>query len=307
MVASVKYIFGPVNSRRFGISLGIDLSPESKSCNFDCLYCELKKAEPISLIKREPEVEDIITEIKNYIGVNGYPDVITITANGEPTLYSKLDSLIDELNRIKGNSKTLILSNGSTIKNSETQKTLTKFDMVKISLDAVDQKTFRKINRALKEIQVKDIIQGLKEFRKKFRGELIIEVLLVRYVNDSLENITKTAEILKEIKPDRVDLGTVDRPPAYRVYPLTDKELIDISGYFSGLNVNVIIRGKDSIEEKISLSEEQIIKTVKRRPYTYQDIQNLFDLQTVQKVHKLIKQGILKEIKTQKEIFISAQ
>ncbi|SNZ02238.1 Wyosine [tRNA(Phe)-imidazoG37] synthetase, radical SAM superfamily [Persephonella hydrogeniphila] len=301
----MKYIFGPVNSRRFGISLGIDLSPEVKSCNFDCLYCELERAKPVPRMRNEADTKEIIAEVKEYIRKNGYPDVITVTANGEPTLYPKLDALIDRLNYLKGNSKTLILSNGSTIKDKKMQEILSKFDIVKISLDAVDQKTFEKINRVLKGIYVKDIIEGLKEFRKIFKGELIVEILLVRYINDSIDNILKTAEILKDIKPDRVDLGTVDRPPAYRVYPLSDEELFNIARFFDGLNINVISRGKDSIEEKISLSEEQIIKTIKRRPYTYQDIQNIFDDKTVQKVQKLIKEGILKETRTQKEIFIT--
>ncbi len=302
----MKYIFGPVKSRRFGLSLGIDLSPEEKSCNFDCLYCELKKAKPVSKIKNEPDVEIIIEQIKEYIKNFGYPDVITVTANGEPTLYSDLEKLINNLNEIKGKSKTLILSNGSTINDKKKQEILKKFDMVKISLDAADQKTFKKVNRILDGISVEDIIQGLMQFRKIFSGELIIEILLVRNVNDSLKNIKNLSKVIKEIKPDRIDIGTIDRPPAYNVYPLTDEELIQISTLFEGCNVNVVTREKDSIYENISLSEDEIIQTFKRRPYTYEDIKSVFDKKTLDRIEDLIKNGKLKLRKLKKTVFISS-
>ncbi len=301
----MKYIFGPVKSRRFGLSLGIDLSPEEKSCNFDCLYCELKKGKPVSEIKNEPEVEIIIEQVKEYIKNFGYPDVITVTANGEPTLYSDLEKLINKLNEIKGKSKTLILSNGSTVNNKEKQEILKKFDIVKISLDAADQKTFKKINRVLKGIDVKDIIQGLIQFRKIFSGELIIEILLVRNVNDSMENIKNLSKVLKEIKPDRIDIGTIDRPPAYNVYPLTDEELIRISAFFEGDKVNVVTRGKDNIYKNISLSKDEIIQTFKRRPYTYDDIRSVFDKKTINRIEDLIREGKLRLKKLKETVFVS--
>ncbi|WP_293442530.1 radical SAM protein [Persephonella sp.] len=301
----MRYIFGPVKSRRFGLSLGIDLSPEQKSCNFDCLYCELKKAKPVSKIKNEPDVGDIIKQIKEYIKNFGYPDVITVTANGEPTLYSDLEKLINRLNEIKGKSKTLILSNGSIINDKEKQEILKKFDMVKISLDAADQKTFRKVNRVLDEIHVEDIIQGLIQFRKIYSGQLIIEILLVRNVNDSIENVQNLSKVLKEIKPDRIDIGTIDRPPAYNVSPLTDQELIYLSGFFEGNNINVVTRGKDRIYENISLSEDEIIQTFKRRPYTYEDIKSVFDKKTLNRIENLIRKGKLREIKSNQTVFIT--
>ena len=96
-----KFIFGPVSSRRFGSSLGIDLSPDQKSCNFDCLYCELKKAKAVRTIKNEPKPEVIINELKRALGEFKDIDVITLTANGEPSLYSNLSSLITQINNIK--------------------------------------------------------------------------------------------------------------------------------------------------------------------------------------------------------------
>ncbi len=300
----MKYLFGPVNSRRFGLSLGIDLSPDKKSCNFDCLYCELDKAKPVSMIQNEPDPEEIISEIKHFLQKNPYPEVITITANGEPTLYSKLDILIKKLQKIKGNSKLLILSNGSTIHKKEIQETLKNLDIVKISLDAADQKTFKKVNKTLKDINIKNIIQGLKEFRKIFKGFLIIEILVVKNINDFPENIKNIAEVLKDIQPDRVDLGTIDRPPAYRVFPVSDEELLKLGEYLKDFNLNIITRGKDNILSEFELSEEEILNTFRRRPYTYSDIEKVFNQETVNKIKDMIANGKLIEKKVGDTSFI---
>ncbi|WP_457643441.1 radical SAM protein [Persephonella sp.] len=301
----MQYLFGPVNSRRFGLSLGIDLSPAEKSCSFDCLYCEVGKGKTVNRIKNEPKPEEIIIELKEFIEKHGYPDVITITANGEPTLHSKLEELIDSINRIKGGSKTLILSNGSTINRPDIQRSLGKLDMVKISVDAVDEKAFKKVNRPLENIRLKDILDGLTEFRKNYQGELIVELLFVRNVNDSEENIVKTAQFLKKLKPDRVDIGTVDRPPAYRVKPLTDTELFSIAEFFDGLNVNVVTRGMDGKEGRIELSDSQIIKTLERRPFTVEDLKAVFTENTCIRVKEMVEKGILKEKKVNNRTFIT--
>ncbi len=302
-----KYLFGPVLSRRFGLSLGIDLSPEDKSCNFDCLYCELKKAKPIDKIKNPPKVEDIIKEVKIYLKSNDYPDVITVTANGEPTLYEDLDNLIIELNKIKGRSKTLILSNGSTINNNKVREALKKFDIVKLSLDAADQKTFKKIDRPLKGINIDEIIEGMISFRKEYKGLLVLEVLIVKYVNDKKEAIEKIVEAAKKIKPDRIDLSTVDRPPAYRVFPIDNQTLYDIAKIFEGLNVNVAIRKEGGNIKKIHLEEEDILNAFKKRAYTKHDIKTLFDEKTQGKIENLISLGILKSLNIGNLEFIKYQ
>jgi len=288
------YIFGPVKSRRFGISLGIDLSPDKKSCNFDCLYCELEKAKPVSKIENEPPVEDIIKEVKEFLSKNPYPDVITVTANGEPTLYSKLEELIDKLNQIKNGSKTLILSNGSTINNPSVRKALKKFDIVKLSLDAADEKTFRKVDKPLKGISIAEIIKGMEEFRKEYNGLLIIEILVVKNINDTEENIKNISEVLKRIKPDRVDIGTIDRPPAYRVYPVSNEELYHLASLIEGQNVVVISRKNEPVP-KFSLTKEDIINTLKKRAYTKDDIEELLDENSKKNFIELLKEGKIKE------------
>ncbi len=289
-----KYIFGPVLSRRFGLSLGVDLSPEKKSCNFDCLYCELEKAKQVNKIEKEPNPDDIVKELKDYLSKNQYPDVITITANGEPTLYSKLDELIEKVNQIKGSSKSLILSNASTINDQKVRQALKKFDIVKLSLDAADQKTFEKIDRPLKGIKIEDIINGMISFKKEYSGTLILEVLIVKNINDKKEVIEKVVEAVKKINPDRIDISTVDRPPAYRVYPVDNQTLYEIANMFEGLNVNVATRKYGGQITKVHLDKEDILNTFKRRSYTKNEIEILFDEETKKEINNLIQEGKLK-------------
>ncbi|NPA12815.1 MAG: radical SAM protein, partial [Aquificae bacterium] len=198
-----------------------------------------------------------------------------------------------------------ILTNGSTIHRKEIQDSLKKLDMVKVSLDAVSPDIFKKVNRPLEGIDIKDILKGIKEFRENYKGYLVVEVLLVRDVNDSLDEVKKIASFLKEVKPDRIDLGTVDRPPAYKVKPLTDTELFTLSHLFDKDKVNVVVRGKDNTEAKLSLKDDQILRTFKRRPFTPADIQAVFDRETVERINSLLKGGKLKEKKVGDTVFIS--
>jgi len=297
------YVFGIVNSRRFGKSLGIDLSPSFKQCNFDCLYCELDKSKPTDKMENEPKPEDILKEVEIFLNKYGYPDVITITANGEPTLYSKLNELIDLLNNIKGKSKLLILTNGSTIYRKDIQNSLKKLDIAKVSLDAVSEKLFKKIDKPIDSISVKEIIKGLKEFRKVFKGELIIEILVVKNVNDTVENIKEIKNVLKEIKPDRVDLGTVDRPPAYRVFPVDDNKLLQLGEYLKDFNLNILFR-RSSVNKDIKQTKEEILEILKRRPLTLEELENMVDKNTYRELLNLISKGKLGIIEINKKKFL---
>lgn len=299
-----KYVFGPVNSRRFGVSLGIDLSPDKKSCNFDCLYCELEKAKPVNRIENEPDPYEILEEVKDFLKQNDYPDVITVTANGEPTLYSKLGVLIEELNRIKGSSKTLILSNGSTIVDKSVRDVLKKFDIVKLSLDAVDKVIFQKVDRPLKEVDIDSLVEAMKTFRGEYKGVLVIEVLLVKGINDSEDDIKRLVEKIRYISPDRVDLGTIDRPPAYRVFPVNDKKLLELAGLFEGLNVMVVTRSNIR-KQNYELQEGEILETLSKRPLTEQDIESLYSESTKNRIRNLISKGLVKRRNVGNVVFLT--
>jgi len=291
----VKYTFGPVNSRRFGLSLGIDLSPVSKSCNFDCLYCELKAAKPIDKIKNPPQIKDIINEVKKVLTDKPNIEVITITSNGEPTLYENLDKLVDELNLIKKDKKLLILSNASTIADPKIQEILKKIDIVKLSLDCVSQKCFEKIDRPLEGIKIADIVDGIKTFAKDFKSDLIIEILVVKNVNDKKVEMQMLNIVLQDINPSRIDLGTIDRPPAFDVLPVSSETLKDLSEYFKGLAISIIHKDKPKV--RVTFSQDEILETIKRRPQSQSDVDYLFsDISKKYLVRLLDEKKVVKRV-----------
>ena len=281
-----KTIFGPIQSRRFGLSLGIDLSPDEKSCNFDCLYCELAVAEVTDTIKNPPKVEDILSEVKAALVEFPDVDVITLTANGEPTLYPDLDALVDGLNRVKGDKKLLILSNASTIYHDSMQATLSKIDIVKLSLDCASEGCFKKIDRAMVSIMIADIIEGMKRFRSRYEGDMVIEILVIKGVNDTKEEMQRLNRVLHEIEPDRIDLGSIDRPPAYGVQAVSEEVLKELAEEFSDLPVHLIY--KQAPKKRVDFSEEEIIETVKRRPQSEGDVAHLFSKEAQERLQKLL-------------------
>ncbi len=282
-----KYIFGPIQSRRFGLSLGIDLSPEHKSCNFDCLYCELKPAKVTDSITNPPLVTSVISEVKEALQEYQNIDVITITANGEPTLYPYLDVLVDELNNIKKDKKLLILSNASTISDLKIQEILKKIDIVKLSLDCATAKCFKKIDRPIKNVSIENIINSLVTFRNKFHNTLILEILVVLGVNDKTEEFKALKKALDKINPDRIDLGTIDRPPAYDVKGVSIEKLKELREYLGKHNVSII--HKEKPKSRVDFSKNEILSTIKRRPQSEADIEYLFSKKSKENLISLEK------------------
>lgn len=282
----MKTIFGPINSRRFGSSLGIDLSPSLKQCNFDCLYCELAPSATTDKQTDSVEVSTIIAELKEHL--NDKIDVITITANGEPTLYPHIDELIDEINKIKSGAQTLILTNSATLVDEKVFNSLLKLDQVKLSLDALSESVFKRIDRPHAGIEIKDIVQRVIEFSKTFKGKLFIEILFVHGLNDTEDEIKKLSDVLLKLNVARVDLGTIDRPPAYPVSGLSYKELHNASLLFDA-SLPIHIASRVHAEPNNShYDDEEILNTLDKRPLTMDDINLLFDEESKKRLHNLI-------------------
>ena len=301
MSYSNSIIFGPIPSRRFGISLGVDLSPSSKQCNFDCLYCELERAKTVDNMSIYPTVSDVMIAINESLEKHPKIDVITITANGEPTLYPKLNELINEINKVKGKTKTLILSNGSTIYKKDTFDTLLNFDTVKLSLDCVSEKCFKKLDRIHNNIDTKKIVESMIAFSKRTNNQFVLEILFVKDLNDKTEEINLLYDAVKKINPDRVDIGTIDRPPAYDVKPVSFETLENVANKFVGINVNIAYKNRP--KQTNSFSEEEIISMLKRRPLTIEDIENLFDDLSKKNLKKLVEKKLILTINSSGVIF----
>jgi len=294
----MNIIFGPVHSRRFGKSLGVDLSPGKKQCNFDCLYCELDPAKTMDTYDDVVSVDEITSALKSALKEHDDIDFITLTANGEPTLYPHLSELIDEINTFKGTTKTLILSNAATIDDAKTQEALLKLDEVKLSLDCATQKCLKKLDRSHTGIDVENIKAGMLEFKNRYKGPLVIEILIVKTLNDSKEEVAKLNKYLLKLQPTRIDIGTIDRPPAFDVKPVSYEELLYISHLFdASLPIYIASRKKADIEPS-SYSEEQILETLSKRPLSPEDIEALCDKESQKRVEDLLKQSKIKLVET---------
>jgi len=297
----VNIIFGPIPSRRFGMSLGIDLSPTSKQCNFDCLYCELQYAKTVSKQTQVISVEEIISQLKTALKNHPNIDVITFTANGEPSLYPHLEELIDQVDKIKGDIKTLILSNGANIYHQDIQKVLSKIDIVKLSLDCTSEKCFKKLDRVNSSVDCSKIVDGMVEFRALHKKQLIIEILFVKNLNDNDTEIKQLHEALQRVQPNRIDVGTIDRPPAYEVEAISYEKLVSIANIFS--NLPVTIAHKNKIVNKQSYTKDEILTLLARRPLTKEDVENIFDEKTILELNELIKSDKISAVNNNNVVF----
>ncbi|EAI4690844.1 MULTISPECIES: radical SAM protein [Campylobacter] len=288
----MKILFGPVSSRRFGRSLGIDLSPSEKQCNFDCVYCELVQKKAQEKQDEIISIDKIISEVKAVLEKNVEFDFLTLTANGEPSLYPYLNELILSLRSIAKDKKLLILSNGTAVLDEDKFNALLKLDVVKFSLDSAVAKTFYRIDRALKNIDLEKMIEKMADFRARFNGDLIMEILVVKDLNDNEEEFKALNQALKKIMPLRVDLSTIDRPPAYAVKKVSEEKLLKLSKLIDSTPVLLAKRHYEG--EKLNFNKEELLKMLHLRSQSEIDIEAKFDEQSKTLLNQLIKEKKVK-------------
>jgi len=282
--------------------MGIDLLPP-KTCNFNCIYCEINQAPKLSCERGEHVPTDIIlAEIDDLLANEERVrvlDIFTITASGEPTLHTGIGRIIRHLKE-KSDKPVAILTNGSQLYLQEVRDDLSAADIVIPSLDAARPESFRKVNRPAKcSADLETIIRGIADFSHNFSGEIWLEILLVENVNDTPEDIDALRRAIKRIKPTRVQLNTVARPPFEEfARPLTRKRMEEIKekiakGYegpvdiLAGTKETEVIdkgKGRDGDSGKLSPEtfEEEIREMLLRRPCTVMDISSTLNLETEQ-------------------------
>lgn len=296
-------IFGPVHSRRFGVSLGVDLSSSGKQCNFDCLYCELSPMQAISHQHSITPLKEIIDDLKEALLKHPAIDVITLTANGEPTMYPFLDELIESIDSFKGDIQTLILSNSASLSDEKIASTLLKLDQVKLSLDAATPDIFRKIDRPAEGININQIIDAIQRFSQAYTGKLFIEILFVRGLNDTLEEVAALNRALQNVRCERIDIGTIDRPPAYPVQGLEFHELYALSQHFDPLLPIHIVSRTHATAIPSSFSRDDILTTLDKRPLTDDDINALFDETSKKEFQNLLNEGKITQVERSNIVF----
>ena len=302
----MKYLFGPVPSRRLGLSLGVDILP-AKTCNMNCIYCEIGTGKKIySQAPSSPEPREILNEIKEFSASSKRRfDCLTFTASGEPTLHTDLALLIKEGKRITGKPVT-VLTNSSTVSRKDIRETLCLADIVLPSLDAATPETFRKINRPHPDIKIRSIIDGLSRLRKEMDGQMWLEILLVNGINDTEKELLALREATAIIAPHRIQLNTVVRPPAEKwAKPVTKKGMEKIRS-FLGEKAEIVIDFNAQVESGCQLIlESEILDTLRRRPLTLQDLNGLFGrYEQIKKILlRLLKEGDIEERRVQGRVF----
>jgi wyosine [tRNA(Phe)-imidazoG37] synthetase (radical SAM superfamily) len=210
----MKFIYGPVKSRRLGSSLGVTLTPH-KTCCFNCVYCQLGKTTVNTLERQEFfKVEDIIAELKNFLAaadLKAEPiNYITLSGSGEPTLYSKIGEVIQNIKKIT-NIPVAVITNGSLLSREEVRRELLAAEVIMPTLNAVTPDAFAKICRPHADLNLENIINGLIALRREYQGRLYLEIMLVKDVNDRIKDIEKLKEAVDLINPDKIYLVLPER------------------------------------------------------------------------------------------------
>ena len=267
MTTDYKYLFGPVPSRRLGRSLGIDVSP-FKTCSFDCLYCQCGYTTNKTLERSEfVPLEDVCAEFEQWLVEDGNADVITFAGSGEPTLYSRLGKLISFIKK-KTDLPVIVLSNGTMLHRQLVRDDLMKADIVKTTLSAWDEESFQKIHRPAAGLTFDQLLAGIREFRREYRGELWLEVFLIDDLNSAPDQVAKIAAVAREIGPDKIHLNTAVRPPAdAQVLPVPKGQLDLLSSLFTP-PAEIIASFKSAPSEKKDISAETLAGLIHRHPAT---------------------------------------
>jgi len=267
-----SYIYGPVPSRRLGLSLGVDIVP-AKICTLDCTYCQVGRTTQKSIIRQDfVDIAAVLRELQEKLGAGLQADHVTIGGSGEPTLNSRLGELIDGIRRLT-KIPVAILTNGTLLYRQDVRAECAKADVVCPTLDAAEAAVFEAVHRPAPGITIEKLVSGLTQFRRGYTGQIWLEVFLVAGVNTDARQIEKVKALIRQIRPDKVHLNTAVRPPAEPDVQAVPVERMNAIAREIGGNCEVIgapPAGRDGRRAK--RAEADLLSVLKRRPCSVQDI-----------------------------------
>ena len=276
-----KYLFGPVPSRRLGMSLGVDLVPH-KVCSLDCVYCECGATTKLTLDRKEYILYNKVTaELKHFFSENPDPDYITFSGSGEPTLNSRIGDVLNFIKKNKPHIPIAVLTNGTLLTDEKVRAELMHADVVLPSLDAALQTSFNKINKPNKQIDIDNYIDGIATFSKMFKGEIWLEILIIPEFNDSEEDLKALKDAVLKISPTKIQLNTLDRPGTLDGLHSAGKEqLQNIINFWNFNNAETIASVPERQKEKSYRkdTETAILETIARRPCTLDDLHKILGI-----------------------------
>lgn len=308
-VLNESVIFGPVPSRRLGASLGVNNIPPKK-CTYSCLYCQLGRTTEL-LFERESYYSpvDLVNlacqKVSSLMDSGIALDYITFVADGEPTLDSNLGKEIDLLHTT--GIPIAVISNASLIWRDDVRADLCKADWVSLSVNAVTPQIWRGVNRPHGKLELKKILEGIKEFSASFAGRLVTETMLLAGMNDGDDEISKIADFIVEIEPDITYLSIPTRPPAEQVSPPAEQALnaayqafskkLDNVEYLIGYEGDAFAASGDSARDLLSITA---VHPMRRDAVERLLISNGQDIQVLK---TLLQEGLLKETKYEGTLF----
>ncbi len=308
-----KYLFGPVPSRRLGMSLGIDLVPH-KVCSLNCIYCECGRTTKLTLEREEYiPYDEVEKELRHYMNRNQAPDYMTFSGSGEPTLNSRIGDVLAFIKSDYPDIPVAILTNGTLLYQKQVRSEILLADVVLPSLDAASDSTFRKINRPFHRLNVSEHLQGLIDFRKEFRGEIWLEVLIIPGLNDSDEELLLLKKAIEKINPDSIQLNTLDRPGAVEGLKAASRpELQRIVDLWKLVNVEIIAAVPERKEKKSYRDdiESAIYETISRRPCTLDDLSRILGIH-INEINKYLGalegEGKIESVHRQRGVFYQSR
>lgn len=275
MSSNLKYIFGPVPSRRLGESLGISPIPE-KTCNYSCVYCQLGRTNKRTIERGEFfPLEKILEEFDSIEDVDSKCDVITIVGEGEPTLYSRLGDLIIEL-QLRTEKPIAVITNGALLADEEVRNELLAADIVLPSLDSWNENMYRRVDRAPGVIKYDDVYNGLVEFSKEYKGQLYLEVMLMDGINDDDESLEQFKKLASGISYDRLYINTPVRPPAETfVRECKPERIARAVEVLGGISIESLASG--TFGSDIKDDYEAVLSIISRHPMNQHEIKSFLD------------------------------
>ena len=279
-----KHVFGPVPSRRLGISLGVDLVV-SKSCNLNCIFCECGATKKIQLERqRFKDMNEILNEIQSVLK-DIKPDYITFSGSGEPTLSLDLGNISKAIKEdLKYKGKICLITNSLLLANEEVTKELEYIDLIVPTLNTLKQDIFEKIVRPDYRTSVDEIKKGFINLNSSnYKGKIWIEIFILENINDSEENFIEIANFLnsENIRYDKIQLNTIDRVGAERdLKAISFDKILKAKRILeeNGLHNIEIIKSLNELEEnqKIQVNQELLDNMKQKRLYQEEEINKIF-------------------------------
>jgi len=277
------------------MSLGVDLIPH-KTCTFNCIYCECGPTTNLTTkIEEYVPFDNVIKELKHFFKNNPVPDYITFSGAGEPTLNSSIGEVLEFIKSNWPNTPVAVLTNGSLFSDEKVRAKLLKADLVLPSLDAASELTFCKINRPFHKLKLSEYIQGLVDFRGEFDGKIWLEVLILPGYNDNIKDLELLKTAFERIKPDTIQLNTLDRPGIIKGLKAAGrKKLQEIVDFWNLDNVEIIAAAPERRDIKSYREdvETAILETIVRRPCTLDDLAKILGIH-INEINKYL--GVLED------------